>query len=289
MKIKSFIAAIALATSLAAPAMAATPTGQFPDVQPTNWAYQAILNLRDRYGVVAGFPDGSFRPGQPATREQLAALVNASLDRITEFQSAADAQLAAALKTQAAEWSGLNARVAKLEVASANKANGVGNYLGAGVLLNQQGIKGNTFSSTRTVAAAAIQGRYIVAKAFSGEFSARPYVNFAAGPNSQIGSAGGLLATYDYSFAKRSGVSAANVYGGVGYQIPFTQYTGANFQSAIGSKGQVVLALGVEGRLSDSIVGYSQLTFPTTTASNSYGRSGGSYSPVWTTGLGVKF
>jgi len=67
MKLRSIVAGAVAATSLAAPAMA-TPQGQFPDVQPTNWAYQAILNLKERYGCAEGFPDGTFRPGEPATR-----------------------------------------------------------------------------------------------------------------------------------------------------------------------------------------------------------------------------
>ena len=290
MSIKNFVAAAVLATSMVAPAMAATPAPQFADVQPSNWAYQSILNLRDKYGVVAGFPDGTFRPGQPTTRAQLAALVSASLDRITEFSNAEDAYLAAALRAEfSKELAKTNARVSKLEVAAVTKASGVGNYVGAGVFLNQQGIEGNGFNTTQTVAGGNAQGRYVLGNAFGGQVSARPYLNVAAGPNSQIGAAGGLLATYDYSVAKRNGVSSANVYGGLGYQVPFTQYTGANYQSAVGDRGQVVLAVGVEGRITDSLVGYSQLTFPTTNAANSYGATNGVYSPVLSTGLAVKF
>ena len=289
MSIKSFVATAVLATSMVAPALA-TPATQFSDVQPSNWAYQSILNLRDKYGVVAGFPDGTFRPGQPATRAQLAALVSASLDRISEFNTAEDAYLAAALRAEfSKELAKTNARVSTLELAASTKANGVGNYVGAGVLLNQQGIEGNGFNTTQTVGGGNAQGRYVLGNALGGQVSARPYLNAVAGPNSQIGAAGGLLATYDYSVAKRNGVSSANVYGGVGYQTPFTQYTGANYQSAIGDRGQVVLAVGVEGRLSDSLVGYSQLTFPTTNAANSYGATNGVYSPVLTGGIGVKF
>ena len=274
---------------MVAPALASTPAPQFSDVQPSEWSYQAIQNLSARYGCLAGYPGNTLKPGQTATRAELIALTNACLDRISEFQDAKDASLAAALRIQAAQWSGLSKRVRQLEVAAATKASGVGNYVGAGVLLNQQGVAGNGFNTTQTVAGGNAQGRYVFAKGFNGEFSARPYLNVAAGPNSQIGAAGGLLATYDYSVAKRNGVSSANVYGGLGYQVPFTQYTGANYQSAVGDRGQVVLAVGVEGRITDSLVGYSQLTFPTTNAANSYGATNGVYSPVLSTGLAVKF
>jgi len=84
-------------------------------------------------------------------------------------------------------------------------------------------------------------------------------------------------------------VSRANIYTGVGYQIPFVNNTAANFQSAVGEKGQVVLALGVEGRITNSLVGFADLKFPTTNAANSYGATNGTYSPVFTTGLGFKF
>jgi hypothetical protein len=283
--IKTIIAAGIAAASIAAPASAA----QFNDVAPDNWAYSAILSLKDKYACAVGFPDGSFEPGKPATRAQLAALVNACVDRISEFQDAKDAQLAAALKAQAAQWAGTQAAVAKLEAAANAKNNGVGNYLGAGVLLNKQGVNGNGYTENRTISGGVIQGRYGVTNALGGELSVRPFVNFAGSPAGQIGAAGGALASYDYSIAKRGGVSAANVYAGVGYQVPFTNNTLSNYQSAIGEKGQVVLALGLEGRITNSLVGFADLKFPTTNASNSYGATGGTYSPVFSTGLGFKF
>ena len=289
MSIKNIVATAVLATSMVAPAMASTPAPQFSDVQPSEWSYQAIQNLNARYGCLAGLPGGTFQPNQPATRSQVAALASSCLDRISEFQDAKDASLAAALRIQANQWSGLSKRVRKLEVAAATKANGVGNYVGAGVLLDQQGVAGNGFSANKTVGAFNAQGRYVLGNALGGQVSARPYLNAVAGSNSQLGAAGGLLATYDYSVAKRNGVSSANVYGGLGYQTPFAQYTGANYQSAVGNRGQVVLAVGVEGRITDSLVGYSQLTFPTTNAANSYGATNGVYSPVLTTGVGIKF
>lgn len=285
---KTIIATAVAASSFFAPAMAqVTSVSQLRDVQPTEWSYQAVSNLVSRYGCVAGFPDGTFRPGQPATRAQLAALTNACLDRISEFQSASDAQLAAALRAEfAKELAVTNTRVTALEVAAAQKAQGVGNYLGAGVLLNQQGVAGNGFSAQRTISGATIQARYAV-KNFTNlnAVSVRPYANFVGSPAGQIGAGGGALVSYDWSISRaKSGVSRANVYAGAGYQIPFVNNTGANFQSAVGNRGQFVLALGVEGRLTNSLVGFVDLKFPTTNASST-----GTYSPVFTTGLGFKF
>jgi hypothetical protein len=167
----------------------------------------------------------------------------------------------------------------------------VGNYLGAGVLLNKQGTAGNGYTENRTISGATIQGRYAV-KTFSNQnaVAVRPYTNLVGTPAGQIGAAGGALLSYDWSLARAaSGVSKANIYTGVGYQIPFVNNTAANFQSAVGDRGQVVLALGIEGRLTNSLVGFADLKFPTTNAANSYGATNGTYSPVFTTGLGFKF
>jgi len=287
------VAGVVAATSFAAPVMAqVTSVSQFKDVQPTDWSYQALSNLVSRYGCVAGFPDGTFRSGQPATRAQLAALTNACLDRISEYQSAADAALAAALRAQfAKEIAATNTRVSALEVAAAQKAQGVGNYLGAGVLLNQQGVAGNGYGAQRTVSGATIQARYAV-KNFTNlnAVSVRPYANLVGTPAGQVGAGGGALVSYDWSISRaKSGVSRANIYTGVGYQIPFVNNTTANYQSAVGNRGQVVIALGLEGRLTNSLVGFADLKFPTTNAANSYGATNGTYSPVFTTGLGFKF
>ncbi|MCP9928859.1 S-layer homology domain-containing protein, partial [Cyanobium sp. CH-040] len=38
-----------------------TSISQFSDVRPTDWAYQALSNLIERYGCVAGYPDGTYK------------------------------------------------------------------------------------------------------------------------------------------------------------------------------------------------------------------------------------
>lgn len=52
---------------IAAPSLAQTA---FSDVQTNYWASDFIQQLSQR-GVIAGFPDGSFRPEDPVTRVNL--------------------------------------------------------------------------------------------------------------------------------------------------------------------------------------------------------------------------
>ena len=62
-----------------------TRISQFNDVRPGDWAYQALSDLVERYGCVAGYPNGMFRGAQPMTRFEAAALLNACLDRVSEM------------------------------------------------------------------------------------------------------------------------------------------------------------------------------------------------------------
>ena len=52
----------------AASADQVTSVTQFSDVYPTDWAYQALANLVETYGCVAGYPNGTFRGNRAMTR-----------------------------------------------------------------------------------------------------------------------------------------------------------------------------------------------------------------------------
>jgi hypothetical protein len=62
-----------------------TSVSQLSDVQPTDWAFQALQNLVERYGCIAGYPDGTFRGNRALTRYEFAAGLNACLDAITQL------------------------------------------------------------------------------------------------------------------------------------------------------------------------------------------------------------
>ena len=53
-----------------------TSITQFSDVYPTDWAYQALSNLIERYGCVAGYPNGTYRGNRAMTRFEAAALLS---------------------------------------------------------------------------------------------------------------------------------------------------------------------------------------------------------------------
>ena len=53
---------------------------RFTDVPQGYWAENFIQNLSDR-GIIAGFPDGQFRPNDPVTRAQYAAMVRNAFNK----------------------------------------------------------------------------------------------------------------------------------------------------------------------------------------------------------------
>jgi S-layer homology domain len=72
------VTAVTVAPFIAvAPSLAQTT---FSDVSSNYWAAQFIQQLSQR-GVIAGFPDGSFRPEEPVTRAQFAAMVNKAFQK----------------------------------------------------------------------------------------------------------------------------------------------------------------------------------------------------------------
>ena len=68
-----------------------TSVSQFTDVRPTDWAYQALQSLVERYGCIVGYPDKTYRGNRALTRYEFAAGLNACLDKIQELIAAATA------------------------------------------------------------------------------------------------------------------------------------------------------------------------------------------------------
>ena len=70
-----------------------TSVSQFSDVQPTDWAFQALQSLVERYGCIAGYPNGTFRGNRALSRYEFAAGLNACLDRVNELIATATADM----------------------------------------------------------------------------------------------------------------------------------------------------------------------------------------------------
>lgn len=70
-----------------------TSVSQFSDVQPTDWAFQALQSLVERYGCIAGYPNSTYRGNRALTRYEFAAGLNACLDRVNELIATATADI----------------------------------------------------------------------------------------------------------------------------------------------------------------------------------------------------
>ncbi|MEL6438400.1 MAG: iron uptake porin [Cyanobacteria bacterium J06621_8] len=65
-----------------------TSVDQLRDVSPTDWAYEALRSLVERYGCIAGFPNQTYRGDQPLSRYEFAAGLNSCLNQIERLIAA---------------------------------------------------------------------------------------------------------------------------------------------------------------------------------------------------------
>jgi hypothetical protein len=59
-----------------------TNVSQLRDVSPGDWAFEALKSLVERYGCIAGYPEGTFRGNRATSRFEFAAGLNACLQQI---------------------------------------------------------------------------------------------------------------------------------------------------------------------------------------------------------------
>ncbi|NEU78054.1 S-layer homology domain-containing protein [Nostoc sp. UIC10630] len=62
-----------------------TSVNQLTDVQPTDWAFQALQALVDRYDCIVGYPDQKFQGNRSITRYEFAVGLNACLARLNQL------------------------------------------------------------------------------------------------------------------------------------------------------------------------------------------------------------
>jgi len=64
-----------------------TSVSQLTDVKPSDWAYESLRSLVERYGAISGYPDGYFRGNRSLTRYEFASALNTALKRFDELLS----------------------------------------------------------------------------------------------------------------------------------------------------------------------------------------------------------
>ena len=103
-----------------------TDVSQLQDVEPGQWAYEALRGLVERYGCVVGYPDQTFRGNQALSRWEFAAGLNACVnttERLLQENVAVLREDIEKLKRLSrefeAELAALGSRVDNLEVRTA--------------------------------------------------------------------------------------------------------------------------------------------------------------------------
>ena len=103
-----------------------TSVSQLSDIQPTDWVFQALRSLVERYGCMTGYPDSTYRSNQALTRYEFAAGLNACLNTINQQNSEQSSEditmlrqlqdeFANELTTLQSQVENLESRTAKLE------------------------------------------------------------------------------------------------------------------------------------------------------------------------------
>ncbi|MDJ0746511.1 MAG: iron uptake porin [Xenococcaceae cyanobacterium MO_167.B27] len=68
-----------------------TNVNQLRDVSPTDWAYEALRSLVDRYGCIAGYPNQTYRGSRALSRYEFAAGLNSCLNQIERLIASSEA------------------------------------------------------------------------------------------------------------------------------------------------------------------------------------------------------
>jgi len=261
MDIRALLILPSTALALLAPlvASAATPLGaeqvtsisQFSDLRPTDWAYQALTNLVEKYGCVAGYPNGSFRGGQAMTRFEAAALLNACLDRVTEVTDTLK-RLMAEFKQELAvlkgRTDGLEAKASQIEASqfsTTTKLSGLASFVVGGVSNNPAGER-VTFNYDLQLN---------LDTSFSGKDLLRTVLR-AGNFDSDRDAFGGGLSTLETAFQEEGGPDVVGI-DKIYYQFPLGQSPiGGQFTATLGGRvGQEdMLALWPSAYPSDTIL-----------------------------------
>ncbi len=99
-----------------------TSVSQLRDVQPTDWAYEALRSLVERYGCIVGYPDRTYRGSRALSRYEFAAGLNACMQQMERLIAASEAvlredieKLKRLMREFESELAALGARIDNLE------------------------------------------------------------------------------------------------------------------------------------------------------------------------------
>ena len=228
-------------------AAAVSPVQQFSDLRPSDWAYQALANLIERYGCVSGTPAGAMAGQRSITRFEAAALLNACLERVADVTDELKA-LIAALEPERTQLQGraaaLEARVGALEsqtFSTTTKLKGKANLVLGGVGFGGSAIEVatntvNTATQGSQPLTNAVTFNYDVRLTFDTSFNGSDLLrtelragDFDSVSNSLGGGGPTTLSTLEVAFQEQSGRHIMGIYK-LYYQAPL----GAGFTATLG-------------------------------------------------------
>lgn len=233
-----------------------TSVSQLSDVQPTDWAFQALQSLVERYGCIAGYPDSTYRGNRALTRYEFAAGLNACLDRVNELIAAGTSDLVrredlATLQRLQQDFTGELASLrGRVDVLEANTAQLEANQFSTTTKLNGLAwFNLTTAQATGRVRVETTNATAPLATRPAGrDASGRPVVQRVGNPETTLSYY--LFLTLNTSFTGRdslvtqlasgNGNSPANQFASAGlyntFGVPFTDQTGT-----VGGPGSVVV------------------------------------------------
>jgi len=253
-----------------------TSVNQFSDVQPTDWAYQALSNLVEKYGCVAGYPNGTFKGAQAMTRFEAAALLNACLDRVTETTDELKKLMAEFQKELAilkGRVDGLDARVGVLEAnqfSTTTKLKGIATMVSGGssngvtAAVSGSAASGNTLSNHITF-------NYDVKLNLDTSFTGKDLLRTTLRSNNFQDSSFGAYGSSALEVASTPTNTSADA---VGINCLFYQFPiGSNWTATIGAKVRQddMLAMAPTAYNADSILYRLSLAGGSTAYSNNLG------------------
>jgi len=226
-----------------------TSISQFNDVKPTDWAYQALSNLIERYGCVAGYPDGTYKGQRAMTRFEAAALLNACLDRVSEVTDELKKLMAEFEKELAilkGRVDGLEAKVGVLEAqqfSTTTKLKGIATMVLGGATYSSNAY-GRGYATSGTNLPNGLSFNYDVRLNFDTSFTGKDLLrttlragnadSSAFGFNNGVTTATALEAFFQDPVIAGNGNTADNIVGinRLFYQFPI----GSNFTATFGAR-----------------------------------------------------